>query len=302
MKLPVAPFAAVLLLAALAALGGCEKYFTHDVTINSPRPRLVPMAPDPAELARNLYKLQLIYVTEQLGPDDPPNDFWRFLDETVVPSAERRTLAANGFRLAAGGDLAIDRLNRVLPLAKGLTVRQSPPIYARQGYTLDVPLGGPEGDVTILLAQPDGSLSGMDFPKAASSLRFTCRAAPEPDACDVTVTERILYGAPQPTYRTMPSGLPLLVNAQPIFGFNDLRTTVRLRGGQILAVGLQGDRPLSIGEHLLLVRDELSRQVTTIILLPELVAPGAVPSGVVVAGSNPPVPAAPGAPGLEKGP
>ena len=302
MRLFLPPLAAVLLLTALAALNGCEKYFNHDATINTQRPRLVPLAPDPAETARNLYKLQLFYLTEQLGPDDPPNDFWRFLDDTVVPPPLRRTLAANGFRLAAGGDLAIDRLNRVLPLTKGMTVRQSPPIYARQGYTLDVPLGGPEGDVTLLFTQPDGSLAGMDFPKAASSLRFTCRAAPEPDACDVTVSQRIVYGAPRPAFQPMPSGIPVLVNTQPIFGFDDLRTTVRLRGGQLLAVGLQGDRPLSIGEHLLLARNEMSRTVTTIILLPELIAPGAVPHGVIVAGSNPPVPAAPAMPGLEKGP
>ena len=302
MKLPFAPLVLILLAVALAALPGCGNIFKPGATVTAPRPHLVPMAPDPAELARNLYKLQLFYLTEQLGPDDPPNDFWRFLDETTIPPALRRPLAANGFRLAAGGDLAIDRLNRVLPQAKGLTVRQSPPIYARQGYTLDVPLGGPEGDVTILLAQPDGSLAGMAFPKAASSLRFTCRAAPEPDACDVTVGQRIVYGAPQPTYRSMPSGVPLLVNAQPFFVFDDLQTTVRLRGGQIIAVGLQGDRPLSIGEHLLLARSEMSRQVTTVILLPELVAPGAVPAGVNVAGANPPVTAAPGTPGLEKGP
>jgi hypothetical protein len=100
----------------------------------------------------------------------------------------------------------------------------------------------------------------------------------------------------------MPSGIPVLVNTQPIFQFDDLRTTVRLRGGQILAVGLQGDRPLSLGEHLLLARSEMSRQVTTIILLPELVAPGAVPPGVIPAGANPPVTPGPALPGLEKGP
>jgi hypothetical protein len=300
MKLLFVPLAVIL--AALAALPGCEKIFNPGVTINSQRPRITPMAPDPKEADKNLYKLQLIYFTEQLGPDDQPNDFWRFLDETVVPPGQRRTLSANGFRIAAGGDLAIDRLNSVLKPAKNMTVRQSQPIYARQGYTLDVPVGGLEGDVTILLTQPDGGLSGMDFPKAASSFRFTCRAAPEPDACDVTVAERIIYGAPRPTYQPMPSGIPVLVNAQPIFQFDDLRTTVRLRGGQILAVGLQSDRPLSLGEHLLLSRSEMARQVTTIILMPELVAPGAVPPGVVPAGSNPPVAPAPGTPGLEKGP
>jgi len=301
MKLPSAPLAA-LLLAALAALGGCEKLFNSSMTINSQQPRFVPISPDPTELARHLYKLQLFYFTEQLGPDEQPNDFWRFLDETAVPPEQRHTLAANGFRLAVGGDLAIDRLNAVLKPARNMTVRQSPPIYARQGYTLDVPLGGAEGDVTILITQPDGRLTGMDFPKAVSSVRFTCRAAAEPDACDVTVTERVIYGSPRPTYQAMPSGIPVLMNTKPIFPFDELRTTVRLRGGQILAVGLQDGRPLSLGEHLLLSRSELTRQITTILLLPELVAPGAVPPGVVSAGANPPVAPAPALPGVEKGP
>ena len=86
-------------------------------------------------------------------------------------------------------------------------------------------------------------------------------------------------------------------------GVRDVRAVVARRADAVLvAVGLQDDRPLSLGEHLLLARAEMSRQVTTIILLPELVTPGAVPPGVTVAGSNPPVPAAPATPGLEKGP
>ncbi len=302
MKLVISPLLIILVAAAGAALPGCEINLQHDATVASQHPRLTPMAPDPKETAQNLYKLQLVYLTEQLGPDDQPNDFWRFLDETVVPPGQRRTLAANGFRLATGGDLAIDRLNSILKPAKNMTFRQSQPIYARQGYTLDVPLGGPEGDVTILITQSDGRLWGMDFPKATSSLRITCRAAPEPDALDLTVGERVVYGAPRPIYQPMPSGIPVLVNAQPIFPFDDLRTTIRLRGGQILAVGLQGDRPLSLGEHLLLTRSELSRQVSTVILLAELVAPGTMPTGVVPAGLNPPVKAGPGTPGVEKEP
>jgi hypothetical protein len=242
-RLPGHIFPVLALSAALAAvLGGCTRPTGAREEPKVPAMVLRPLPTDPAVTAQPLYRLQTWYLTQQVGQDDSLSDFWRFLDETALPPQERRDLARNGLRIAIGGDLAIERLNNALPKTKGMDVRALAPIYARQGYALEVPLGTPESDLPVLYSQSDGRLTGRDFAKATVFLRLAARAAPAASSTEVLVSERIVYGNPQPEFVRTPTGM-ILSQERPKFLFAELLRKVTLREGQIVVVGLEPTTP-----------------------------------------------------------
>ena len=231
----------------------------------------------------DLYRLQVLYLTERTGPGAEAVDFWRFLDETVLPPSARSLLAANGLRMAVGGEMAREQLDRAVAANANVSVERAGDIFAYEGYALDVPHGAAQDDIALLYARRDGTVGGGDLGDASAILRFQCLAAAQPDTTDVYVSEWILHGRKQPRYRRTPTGW-VEGQERPRFWFDDLKTTVPLREGQILVVGLEPGHPLSIGDHLFAARAEPYTVVTTIVLAPQLVAPGAVPPGARVVG------------------
>lgn len=245
-----------------------------------------PSGQAPSEAARNLYKLQLYYITQRLGlGEETPWDFWRLLDDRVLPPEQRAHLAANGFRLAVGGELAMKRIDAAIAARPSIQVQLAPGIFARQGYALDVPYGEGQQDFALLLHRADGTVVGRDFQKGSTLVRFQCLAGDEPNTTDVILTEWIIYGEPQPVYRPTPTGMAL-VKERPKFWLEDLAVRLRIREGQILVIGPELGRSLSVGEHLFVRREEPYTFVTAIILAPQLVTPGSVPPGTPVAGQE----------------
>lgn len=238
------------------------------------------------EAARDLFQLEFYFITERLGLGDAPLDFWKLLDESELPAAHRKTLAANGLRIGAGGELAIRRIETMLTGRDNIEIQKSGDTYARQGYPFPVPCGVAQADLPLLAVRSDGSLIGGDFATASTFFNFECLSGDRPNTIDVLVSEWIIYGDKEPQYRTMATGGIILVGERPQLFFDELKTRCRLREGQMLAVGPAAGRNLSIGEHLLVKVKQPYRYVTTILLVPRLVAPGALPPGANVAGQT----------------
>ena len=223
---------------------------------------------------RDLYRLELYFVTEFQDQSGEPLDFWRFFDETVVQGQRRRHLAANGLRVAAGGELAINRLNAVIVNQPKVVARPASTTRATPQHILDVPLGVTLSDCMVLYEAGDGAVSGREFTKATTMVRFHCQAAERPNHTVVRVCLQIVHGDPQPKHLPTATGV-ILGTELPKFRFNDLETEVTLREGQVLAVGLAPGRAMSIGQHLFAQQRDGGTDVTTLLLVPVLESSGA---------------------------
>jgi len=218
---------------------------------------------------RDLYRLELYFVTELQDQRAEPVDFWRFFDETVVQGQHRRLLSANGLRVAVGGKLAVKRLNAVIVNQPNVGARPASTTRATPQHILDVPLGVTLGDCMVLYEAGDGAVSGREFTKATTMVRFHCQAAEQPNHTVVRVCLQIVHGDPRPKHLPTPTGV-IMGTELPKTRFNDLETEVTLREGQVLAVGLAPGRAMSIGEHLFAKQRGGAREVTTLLLVPVL--------------------------------
>jgi hypothetical protein len=267
-------WATVLGLGCLAALplGGCTWRTREGPPSEGIR---ITAQPPPAEATKqDLYQVMVYFVTAESAPDQPVPDFWRFLDETYVPLAHRRLLTANGLRVAVGGRLAVERLNDTIESSERMASRLVTTVRSTPGQILDVPLGVSMADCTVFCAEPDGAVWGRDFAEAATMVRVHCQASDRPNHTEVTITQEIVYGQPQPTL--VPAGRsPVMGMAPPRYRFTELETKVVIREGDLVAVGLMPGKPQSIGDHLFVVRGQGGRRVvTTLLVQPLLVRPG----------------------------
>ena len=167
---------------------------------------------------RDLYRLKLHYLIESRDERSEPVDFWRFFDETVVPGQHRRHLAANGLRVAVGGELAVKRLNAVIVNQANVQARPASTTRATTQQILDVPLGVMLGDCNVFYESDDGALSGREFTKATTMVRFHCQAAERPNHTVVRVCLQIVHGDPQPKHLPTDTGV-ILGSAVPKFRF-----------------------------------------------------------------------------------
>ena len=156
-------------------------------------------------------------------------------------------------------------------------------MFAYHGYALDVPLGVKQADMTLLLSRSDGTIAGRDLSLATTWLRFQCLSDDDAKAINVHLTPWIIYGKKRPVYQKTPTGQSL-VKKRPRYWVRSLRQLLALRQGQLLAIGLAPGRNLSLGQHLLSRREEPYRLVTTLMFVPTMVAPGAVPADAAVIG------------------
>jgi len=218
---------------------------------------------------RDLYRLELYYLLESRDKRSEPADFWRFFDETVVPGQHRRLLAANGLRVAVGGELAVKRLNAVIVNQANVRARPASTVRATTQQILDVPLGVALGDCMVFYESGDGALSGREFTKASTMVRFHCRAAERPNHTVVRVCLQIVHGDRRPKHLPTATGV-IMGTELPKFRFKDLETEVTLREGQVLAVGLAPGRAMSIGRHLFARQRDGGTDVTTLLLVPVL--------------------------------
>lgn len=287
MRWKLLPILAAVALVPPSALPGCNGDPDRDGHGNGLVIRPAPYSPRAS--GRNLYRLDVYYVTERLGLGRQSlMDLWRMLDDRVVPPAQRRLLAANGLRFGVGGELALKRLDAMIAGRDNVQVQKSSPVYAHQGYALDVPLGAAQHDVALLVVGPDGRPTGRHCLNATTFLRFQCLDAPDqPNTSDVFLSQWIIHGPKQPVYRQTPTGFTL-VRERPRLWLEDLKTRLPVREGQILVAGPALDRPLSIGDHLFLRRQQPYTFVTTLILAPVLIAPGDVPPDADVVGETDP--------------
>jgi len=242
---------------------------------------------------RDLFQLRLVTIVERFdeGAEAAPLDVWRLLDESAIPTAQRRLLAANGLRMGVGGELALERLQAALAGRPHVEVLSTTPVYAQQGYALDVPSGRAQQDFALLAGDARGSLSGFDYQGASTFIRYEVTAGARPGTLQAAVVPWIIYGEPQAAYRRTPTGM-IMVSQRPRTFLSELRTPIELRDGQLLAVGLAPGHNLSIGDHLLSQSRPPYRYVKTLIMAPRLVAPADVPPGTAVA-APPPEDAAP---------
>ena len=217
----------------------------------------------------DLYRLKLHYLVESRDERSEPVDFWRFFDETVVQGQHRRHLAANGLRVAVGGELAVKRLNAVIVNQANVRARPASTTRATAQQILDVPLGVMLGDCKVFYESDDGALSGREFTKATTMVRFHCQAAERPNHTVVRVSLQIVHGDPQPKHLPTATGV-ILGTEVPKFRFKDLETEITLREGQVLAVGLAPGRAMSIGQHLFARQRDGGTDVTTLLLVPVL--------------------------------
>lgn len=269
-------------LTATAVVAGCDN--PQQRTGGGIHLKTMPVTPP--EAANDLFHLEFHFITERLGPDDKPLDIWKLLDDSELPAAHRKMLAANGLRFGAGGELAIRRIETLLTGRDNLEIQKIADRYVRQGFTWSVPMGVSQADMPLLAVNGDGSLVGSDFAAASTSFSFECLSGDRPNTIDVVIGEWVIYGEKEAQYRTAITGGVFQVNERPQFHFDELKTRFRLREGQVLAVGLADGRNLSIGEHMLVKFKHPYRYVSTILLVPHLVAPGLVPAGAHVAGQT----------------
>lgn len=238
------------------------------------------------ESRRALFRFDIYTITERLGLGETERlDLWRFLDEGAIPASDRRHLAANGLRLGIGGTLTLDRMRALIAERGNVQIQRTPPVFAYHGYALDIPFGVKQADMALLLSRRDGTLAGRDLRVATTWLRFQCLSDDDAKTINVHLTPWIVYGEKQPIYQRTPTGQSL-VKKRPRYWVRSLRQVLALRQGQLLAIGLSPGRNLSLGQHLLSRREEPYDLVTTLMFVPTMVTPGAVPVDTPVIGPS----------------
>ncbi|MBN2582769.1 MAG: hypothetical protein JXL80_06840 [Planctomycetes bacterium] len=263
----------VLWLAVLAAgsLGGCTWFSGGAAGDEGIHVKVQPLPSQSQD--RDLYQLQVYFLTERVDPERPTPDFWRFFDETLLDVGRRRLLEANGLRIAAGGRLAVERLNEVIDSSDNLSSRLASSVKVTPGQILDVPLGRAMEDTTVFCTDADGTVWGREFPAATTMVRVHCQASERPNHTEVSIAEEIVYGDPQPKH--IPAGESYVMGmAPPRFRLSDLDSKIVIREGQIVAIGLSPGKPQSIGETLFAVESQGRRRVTTLLVQPVLMRPG----------------------------
>ena len=224
---------------------------------------------------KDLYRLELYFMTELQNGKSEPLDFWRFFDETVIQWRHRRLLAANGLRVAVGGELALKRLNAMIVNQPNVGAHLASTARATPQHILNVPLGVTLDDCIVLYEAGDGAVSGREFTKATTMVRFHCQAAERPNHTVIRIDLQIVHGDPQPKHLPTATGV-ILGTELPKFRFNDLETEVTLREGQVLTIGLAPGRLMSIGEHLFAKKRGQDTEVMTLLLVPVLESTAAV--------------------------
>lgn len=279
----------ILILAALAApLGACTPDHQSDDMLPG-RTNLLDPAPAgyiPATYKGNLFELKVFYLIDRVGPRDAPLDLLTMADETVIGPSLQSRLTANGLRLAAGGQIARETLDQALARHPDITVTPLAPVYAYEGYALDVPYGVRNQDTAVMYVQDDGALAGQEFADAVTWLRFQCSVGEGAASINVVVSPWIQHGEAVSRYRPSPGGW-IMSKARPRFWFHGLKAELEITEGQIVMLGRAPGRPMSLGDVMLLRHEEPYRYVTTIVLAPRLLAPSAVPASRAIVGTPP---------------
>jgi len=200
-------------------------------------------------------------------------EIWSYLDEEPIQAARSGVLARNGLRVGVGParvwhDLA-GVFKRLTGQEVGYTIAATVP-----GRPVSIPIKRRQPAQTIFVFQPDGSLSGADYPPGDDLLVVDCTLREEdPTSLLLTVLPQVRSSGVQTTIVNRPEGVGF-ESSRETFSFEPLQFQVSLAGKDILVIGPTADarRGDSVGGCFLVGEKAGVAYETVLMVIPQVVA------------------------------
>jgi hypothetical protein len=252
----------VCVLATIALAAGCRLF--NEQAEPGGRSLLRPASPSPDSVA-----MEIIWARFAVGDPELSDEAWQEVDETQIPLAVRRELAANGFRAGIVGPTVPDAIARALCLsaeppdqqsADNQQDQQNEPhvdplveptvrrrlLQLRRGRRADIQASD-VCDTLPLLISEGRELGGRTFHNAQAI--YALQVDPQPDqTVRVELTPELHYGQPRIRWTSGDEGILRQAPLREREAFERMRIKVTLAPGEMLLLMSLPDAGSRLGE------------------------------------------------------
>lgn len=247
---------------------------------------------DPTLAGKPAFQLRFTFIRHRMAASAKSDDLWRFFDEGVLPEDARALWNKNDLRAGLGGQIAVDRVNKLLTTRSEDYTFIQKVVGLREGTEMAVALtgsialpatgGSRRGEVIRLLYENEtGQKMGRSFTDTAVRFIIRCRTDPDdPEYIRIKMTPQVVHGREVPRFVRTRTGI-VSRRTRPRFTFGFLSAEVRVPPKNVLILGGRQTSPLSLGGHFFFDRQATDTWSTIVVIVPERVV------GEVAAPENP---------------
>ena len=239
--------------------------------------RLNPLPPggkliDPRDY-RLIVRIQLTTVRLPMGATSKSEDLWSYINEEPLGVRTGVTLARNGVRVGLGVRQARTDVDKILRRLTGKPLSPTQ-LEGLPGSPMALVLKRGQGDQTIFLFRPDGTLTGADYPPGDNLLMLTANIDPD----DPTTVRMVGSAVIRSTRRRQrfvdkPGGI-VRVSEPNYFPLEDagFKITVPAGGFILVGPGPKVGRVNSLGRRFLVHADRGMEFETVLVIAPKVFA------------------------------
>ncbi len=205
--------------------------------------------------------LEVFYVRCSYGDANLNTELWKDVDEQAFPAANRREMAANGFRIGILGNQLPSSFLQILksrddenPSQIVTTIRldemsDSPhfmrkTISARNGQRNEINVSDVKNEATVLFNE-NGTLGGETFVQSQGVLVIRTQTCGD-GSVNVEMVPEVQYGTARQTF-SYDSGSVMMETARPKRTFDTLRSSVNMKPGQVVVMTCFPDSGTNVG-------------------------------------------------------